>query len=484
MTEHHIQEPKKRPRIGLLEVIITLVVLAVVAAILFPIFAHPSCTFGPKEQCYSQLRQLATAVQMYAMDNASRYPGKNWHREIEKYAGSRHIYFCPSDAVGDNGDPVSYGYSGLLVRTDGSGCNEVQIRRPTDIGCLIDATPTHMWDDSGPLIAGGGLSDPFSAKENSAVEPDPRHDGLNVAFCDGHAEFIPGKRIVERDIRSRPMSAFYHALGMSYVMNYGGGLNDIPCKPTRRTVVIGGDAAGMPLLMAAAEVWMAKGGKWFSRGFKGQTAPMTEKGAAARHYAWIDAGGGTVGTPVARDVLLIIVAKDCQIPGFVSNAAGDYVVTPADLVRLFGSASDPAAMRVYTYDAVNGNRRYFAGVLRAWGAPAGTEFGAGATVVPDDMGMVDAIADDPHGIGFCSSSAVDYERVQALSINGACYPNQNPAARWLVPATPAYKPGVFEYPLIRTIRLRTHGDGARFAPLMRDPEFQHGPLFRGSYFTP
>jgi prepilin-type processing-associated H-X9-DG protein len=417
-------------------------------------------------------------------DNAGRYPGKDWHTAIEKYVEKRWYYHCPSDADDMYGrDRISYGYSGLLVRTDGSGCYEAQIKCPSDLGCIVDATPSQLWDDGGSLINGGALMNASSSPGRASV-PDPRHDGLNVAFCDGHAEFIPGKRVNERNIRSRPMRAFYHAAGMGFVANYGGGLNDIPCKPTRSRLIIGGDAAGVSLLMAAADVWAAKGGKWYSRGFKGQTAPMTVDGRPARHYAWIDAGGGSTGTPVARDALLIIVSKNCKIPRFTANAAGEYVVTPADLVRLFGSASNPAAMQVYTYDAVNGNRRYFGGTLRAWGAAPGAEFGAGANTVVDDWAMVDAIADDPHGIGYCSSSAVDIERVQALTLNGARYPNQNPNTPWLVPTSPTYKPGAFEYPLIRTIRLRAKGDGARLAPLMCDPEFQHGPLFKGSYFTP
>jgi len=452
---------------------VVVVFVLLLASIFMPLYrGHRS---KPRQTtCTSQLRQLATCVQMYVQDHGSRYPGKDWHAAIETYAGSQKLFSCPSDDADGRISPISYGYSGLLVRADGTGCDEAQIKSPTEVGALADAAPTRAWADGGGLMGGGALG------ATPAVEFDPRHNGVIIGFCDGHAKFFPGGTADLRDISYQPGRALYQALGLGLMNNYGGGLPDIPCTPTANTIVIGGDFAGMPLVMAAAEVWSAKTGTWYSRGFKGTRVVPTEKqGAPARHFAWLDASDSGKGVPVARDALVIIVAKYGKLA--VARTAD---AARADLVNLFGTACAPSTVQAYTYDAASGTRAYLAGTLRAWGAPAGKEIGAGALTVRDDLDMVERVAADPYGIGYCSAAMADQDKVTILALDGKRYPNQNPKTPWLLPADPAPVPGAFEYPLIRTLRVRASGDGTALVAIMTDPAFRQGPLFTTSYFRP
>ncbi|HOS44644.1 MAG TPA: hypothetical protein PK794_13195, partial [Armatimonadota bacterium] len=249
-----------RRSFSLMEGMVVALAVAALAAVGWPALspARPGVEDRARTVCVSQIRQLATAVQMFVQDNASRYPGVTWHTAVEDYVGARALLRCPADDAPLR-DPISYGYSSLLVRADGTGCNEAQIKAPTDVGCVADAAPTRAWADGGGLMGGGALG------ATPAVEFDPRHNGVIIGFCDGHAKFFPGGTADLRDISYQPGRALYQALGLGLMNNYGGGLPDIPCTPTANTIVIGGDFAGMPLVMAAAEVWSAKTGTWYSR---------------------------------------------------------------------------------------------------------------------------------------------------------------------------------------------------------------------------
>ncbi|MHB9134680.1 MAG: type II secretion system protein, partial [Armatimonadota bacterium] len=154
----------------LIELLVVIAIIAILASILFPVFAKAR-EKARQTTCTSNVRQLATAVQMYNQDNQSRYPGKTWADAVLTYVGSQKIYFCPSDAGVDKSQPISYGYNGLLVRVDGTGCNEAQISAPTEVGAICDATPSRPFADGGALIGGGAM---VTTVDNLVGSPMPR----------------------------------------------------------------------------------------------------------------------------------------------------------------------------------------------------------------------------------------------------------------------------------------------------------------------
>ncbi len=137
-------------------------VIMVFAAILFPVFAKP-IEKARQTTCTSQVRQLATAIQMYAQDNNGVYPpADHWVQAIDTYVGNSKMYHCPSDANTDDSH-VSYAYNAML-----SGKHQSMIPHPEDTVTVFDA-------DNG--------------------QPSARHTGVIVGFADGHAKFVPGKTI-------------------------------------------------------------------------------------------------------------------------------------------------------------------------------------------------------------------------------------------------------------------------------------------------
>jgi len=219
----------RRKGFTLIELLVVIAIIAILASILFPVFAKAR-EKARQATCNSNIRQLATAIQMYVQDNNSRFPGTifngtsanttAWEDALLTYVGSKKIYFCPSDAFADNdASPVSYGYSGLLVRLDGSGLNEAQVKSPVEVGALCDASPTKKWGFGG-LVGGGSWGD-----LQHTVKPEPRHGGVMVGYCDGHAKFQPGKKSDLKDSSSLVARGFYMADALGLVDNPAGGLN-------------------------------------------------------------------------------------------------------------------------------------------------------------------------------------------------------------------------------------------------------------------
>jgi type II secretory pathway pseudopilin PulG len=492
---------RRRAGLSLAEGIVVILVVLVLGSLILPLFAHPR-GHSRTSTCISQTRQLATAIQMYVQDNKSRYPNSTWLKDIDNYVGSEKIYYCPSDAADDMKSPVSYGYSGLLVRADGTGINEAQVKAPTEVGAIADATPARAWADGGGLIGGGALG------TAPTVQIDPtRHVGAIVGFCDGHAKYFPGKILNLRDIASPLSRAFYQAPALGLTQNYSGGVNAVAVTPTKRTVTVGGDCAGLPMVIAAVEIWKARGGTWFTKGFYGCGYNYADA-KKRKDYLWTSAAPEAKGTTIARDALVVIVSQNCMIDG-LSGVPGEAwgapagSATTAEIATLFTTGQSCVKTannrliatpgyemetgrhwQAYTYLGAGG-RDYNGNTLafRQWLLNGG-RIGTYAVRCHDDYEMVDKVAADPYGIGFCSSAMADTSKVRILDLtvdgNVFNFPQRNTKMRWVVPETPAAS----GYPYIRSIRAEVGGDGKKLLPIFAAKNFLAGPLFQASYWRP
>lgn len=131
---------RNRRAFTLIELLVVIAIIAILAAILFPVFAQAK-EAAKKTVCISNLRQLTTGAIMYASDFDGGYPFA-WnvsrpsntvrfsHDLVEPYRKNAGILACPSDAMGKGGQDVSgdyknNNYTGSLmekVRTRCSGC--------------------------------------------------------------------------------------------------------------------------------------------------------------------------------------------------------------------------------------------------------------------------------------------------------------------------------------------------------------------------
>ncbi|MHB9026620.1 MAG: hypothetical protein ACYC7E_21010, partial [Armatimonadota bacterium] len=421
--------------------------------------------------------------------------------------------------------------------------------------------------------------------DTRTVKPEPRHGGVIVGYCDGHAKYQPGKKSDLKDASSLVTRGFYMANALQLLDNPGGGLN----KGTYATgtvsateITIGGDYCLYPLLTAAAEVWKnAHNIQYYSRGFMGQgyRAGRVATVAGVSDWVWgfgdpsdLGADGGSATRAVAKDCMVAIVSKNTKIKriqvlasdtdvawlGNGTTAANDwrttpflnqqYVVTSAAIAVYFSATSvyylagqPPAAAtntgysadnyQVYTYNVDSGSRKFFARMIglsptgvvgRRTGetSPYSDTISAltEAVTVENDQDMVDKVAADPYGIGYCSSIFADLDRVQVLAIYDpttqkiAYFPNANIKYRYNVgedapvgvDATGAWVAGI-TWPMVRTLYARFGGavantafltnNNTTFGSVMLESDVEVvsannlgrtqlllGPLFKASYW--
>ena len=125
----------KRSRQGftLIELLVVIAIIAILAAILFPVFQKVREN-ARKTACLSNLKQIGLAVTQYTQDYDENYPtgeagplGQGWAGTIYSYVKSTAVFLCPDDSTPQhtNGNVVSYpvSYAGNLnfMRTDGQG---------------------------------------------------------------------------------------------------------------------------------------------------------------------------------------------------------------------------------------------------------------------------------------------------------------------------------------------------------------------------
>ncbi|HEY3329361.1 MAG TPA: DUF1559 domain-containing protein [Capsulimonadaceae bacterium] len=108
----------KRSGFTLIELLVVIAIIAILAAVLFPVFATAR-EKARQTSCSSNLKQMGLATLQYAQDYdetlfMGQYTaGQHWAADINPYVKSVHTYHCPDD-VSISGKSCSYGYNGNL----------------------------------------------------------------------------------------------------------------------------------------------------------------------------------------------------------------------------------------------------------------------------------------------------------------------------------------------------------------------------------
>jgi prepilin-type N-terminal cleavage/methylation domain-containing protein/prepilin-type processing-associated H-X9-DG protein len=209
--------PAQRKRaFTLIELLVVIAIIAILAAILFPVFAKAR-EKARQTSCLSNVRQMGTAAQSYAQDYDETLPpnrgydvwtqdgagnwngtsqNATWRSCVQPYIKNWQIFRCPSAASDCSceendlpksrpaGTPAVYTGPRLHYVCNGSlfnaqpyirGLPMAVITMPAQQTCYFDAT------FCGPDL-GGWCSQVFTYR--------PHNDGKNFAFADGHAKWL------------------------------------------------------------------------------------------------------------------------------------------------------------------------------------------------------------------------------------------------------------------------------------------------------
>ncbi len=183
----------------LIELLVVIAIIAILAAILFPVFARAR-EKARQTSCLNNVKQLTLAHIMYAQDYDERLPASylpgnpgtydNWYEVLQPYLKNTQILICPSQATytlgyGQNYSFLTYSWPGSAGYGSG-GCPLALIARPAET-ILIADSGQHQ-------LSSGGWSYGMTYVITWAREPLNyfvylRHNEMaNVGFCDGHAK--------------------------------------------------------------------------------------------------------------------------------------------------------------------------------------------------------------------------------------------------------------------------------------------------------
>ncbi|BCM89260.1 hypothetical protein IAD21_01105 [Abditibacteriota bacterium] len=210
---HLSPHKSSRRAFTLIELLVVIAIIAILAAILFPVFARAREN-ARRSSCQSNVKQIGLGVLQYAQDYDEKYPlahTPSWYVTIQPYLKSEQIYKCPSDSDNTSASGVAYkvSYAGCYdalgdsnqPRTLASFDSPASMVMVTDGGKQADATTgtvsLNSPDKNGGLRVlidvhhGGGTFDAAATTDGNWMGPSPRHlETVTVGFVDGHVKSL------------------------------------------------------------------------------------------------------------------------------------------------------------------------------------------------------------------------------------------------------------------------------------------------------
>src|SRR5215210_7426659 len=179
----------------LIELLVVIAIIAILAAILFPVFAQAR-EKARSAGCLSNGKQMALALTMYAQDYDERLPRvwtpkggvsngpRDWKNDIEAYVKSVDVFRCPTR----NAQWPGYGYNVWFATETGVTLSAIQfVSRQILVADVREATPGCNCAVDRTMPTGCKFSN-----GDTRFGADPRHQGgLIGVFADGSAKRLP-----------------------------------------------------------------------------------------------------------------------------------------------------------------------------------------------------------------------------------------------------------------------------------------------------
>ncbi|MDR3707420.1 MAG: DUF1559 domain-containing protein [Capsulimonadaceae bacterium] len=254
----------KRVGFTLIELLVVIGIIAILAAILFPVFATAR-EKARQTSCASNEKQLGLGFLQYIQDNDDTYPNgivswgtptANWTCQVYPYVKSTAVFTCPSDTTNANqwgpevtSYAINYDLSMWSSTPAGFGnpphvtsVQQSYLNAPSrtieiiEVRGIQDGTNIVNWDTAGDSLTTSGFDydqgiidssganhsigpgeTNYSAGWNSAYVTGPfantqkasgrfltvRHTiGTNYLFCDGHVKLLSGSQVSAGDINT------------------------------------------------------------------------------------------------------------------------------------------------------------------------------------------------------------------------------------------------------------------------------------------
>ena len=203
----------------LIELLVVIAIIAILAAILFPVFARAR-EKARQTSCLSNLKQIMLGTLMYTQDYNERTPPHgyfapdpplaprfndsrgaywDWPVLLEPYIMNRDIYQCPSHpdegATHSSGTQHPYPVAYTVPRSF-SGIKMATVRRPAEKIYHMDKLhSSSIWTNN--ITSAQGREEWWWTENPDGPHPSPcyvghwHNNGANYSHFDGHAKWYP-----------------------------------------------------------------------------------------------------------------------------------------------------------------------------------------------------------------------------------------------------------------------------------------------------
>ena len=186
----------------LIELLVVIAIIAILAAILFPVFARAR-EKARQTSCLSNIKQLSLGFLMYVQDYDEKLPRYCWwlvegsintpndktnfNKMIEPYLKNTQILVCPS------GGDYRYGPNGAWTPCGSYGWSINATRDRPRLAQFTQVAST--------IIIGDGTGTVWMGWYNGQMyNTYPRHnEGANMGFLDGHAKWLNYENVTSQD---------------------------------------------------------------------------------------------------------------------------------------------------------------------------------------------------------------------------------------------------------------------------------------------
>ncbi|MHB9133760.1 MAG: type II secretion system protein [Armatimonadota bacterium] len=163
----------------LIELLVVIAIIAILAAILFPVFAKAR-EKARQTSCINNQRQIGVAINMYVQDNGETFfpdpVSSSWATYLKPY-NEPSIYDCPTKTGKGSNDTPEYGLNKYLFN-----------KAIGDVTSPAEAIVT------ADLVVGGAVPNTNYSLATYESTLDPRHNtGIVLSCADGHVGYEPLK---------------------------------------------------------------------------------------------------------------------------------------------------------------------------------------------------------------------------------------------------------------------------------------------------